>query len=87
LRGSVLDSLQAEFDCRLPTTYVRPLRWHNGGTPRFTGRPTPGPATWADEQVSVAAIMAIGRNKHYSLVGEAGHRLRLGGCEPPSISV
>lgn len=50
------------------------MRSHNGGMPHHTCCPVPSPTTWADTHVAVDGIMGIGREKRYSLAGEAGSR-------------
>lgn len=75
--AELVASVQAELGYRLPASYVTLMRSHNGGVPRNTCCPAPNPTTWADDHVCVHGIMGIGRNKRYSLAGEAGSRFWL----------
>lgn len=85
--AELVASVQAELGYRLPASYVTLMQWHNGGTPRNTCCPASGPTSWADDHVAVAGIMGIGRNKRYSLAGDAGYRLWLEEWEYPPIGV
>lgn len=80
-------SIEAELGYRLPRSYVRLMRWQNGGIPRNTVCPAPERTSWAEDHVALDGIMGIGRTRRYSLLGDAGQALWLKEWEYPPIGV
>jgi len=84
---ALIASVQAELGYRLPTSYLTLMRSHNGGVPRDSCCPASSRTTWAPDHVAVDGIMGIGREKRYSLAGEAGSRFWIEEWGYPSIGV
>jgi hypothetical protein len=80
-------SVEAELGYRLPASYVTLMRSHNGGIPHHRCCPAPSRTTWAEDHVAVVGIMGIGREKRYSLAGEAGSRFWIEEWGYPAIGV
>jgi hypothetical protein len=79
--------VEAELGYRLPASYVTLMRSHNGGIPHKTCCPAPSRTTWAEDHVAVHGIMGIGRDRRYSLAGEAGSRFWIAEWGYPAIGV
>jgi hypothetical protein len=84
---ALIASVEAELGCRLPVSYVALMRAHNGGMPHHTCCPAPNRTTWAEDHVAVHGIMGIGREKRYSLAGDAGSRFWIDEWGYPAIGV
>ncbi|WUR57896.1 SMI1/KNR4 family protein [Micromonospora chokoriensis] len=84
---ALIDSVEAELGYRLPASYVTLMRSHNGGMPHHSCCPAPSRTTWADTHVAVDGIMGIGRDKLYSVAGEAGSRFWIEEWGYPPIGV
>jgi hypothetical protein len=85
--AALIASIEAELGYRLPASYVTLMRSHNGGMPHNTCCPALSRTTWADDHVAVDGIMGIGRDKRYSLAGEAGSRFWIEEWGYPAIGV
>jgi hypothetical protein len=84
---ALIASVEAELGYRLPASYVALMRSHNGGMLHHTCCPAPSRTTWAEDHVAVDGIMGIGREKQYSLAGEAGSRFWIEEWSYPAIGV
>ena len=84
---ALIAEIEQELRFKLPASYIRLMKQHNGGKPAKTACPCAEPTSWADDHVSVRAIMGIGREKPYSLCGEMGSAFWTEEWEYPEIGV
>lgn len=80
-------SVERELGYRLPASYVAFMRRHNGGRPRLTCCPAPGPTTWERDHVAVTGIFGIGGTPSYSLCGESGSKFWIQEWGYPDLGV
>lgn len=69
---NALREVEQELGVELPVAYVNLASEHNGGLLALTCHAAPSRTSWADDHVSVHAIMAIGHAHPTSLCGDAG---------------
>lgn len=73
----LIKSVEQELGYKLPVSYIELMKLHNGGIPINACFPTEEPTSWANDHVAITGIMAIGRNKTYSLCGKLGSRFMI----------
>jgi hypothetical protein len=83
----LLATVLAELEYRLPTSYVALMRSQNGGMPRDTCCPAPGPTSWAPDHIAIEGIMGIGSDSPHSLCGAVGSRHWIEEWEYPAVGV
>ena len=62
--------VEAELNRQLPQSYLRFMRFQNGGIPVNTCLPATTATSWAKDHIEISGFFAIGKNKPYSLLGQ-----------------
>ncbi len=72
---------------KLPLSYLKFMRMHNGGKPNRSFHKTESPTIWSDEGVAIEGFYAIGEDRTYSLLSGFGSRFRIEDWNYPDIGV
>lgn len=80
-------SVEQELGYKLPASYIWLMKQHNGGIPVNSCFPTDKSTSWADDQVAIAGIYGIGREKNCSLCGRGGSQYMINEWGYPAIGV
>lgn len=85
--AQLVAELEEELGYKLPAAYLALAQIQNGGSPRNPAHRTSEPTSWASDHVAVTTIFSIGRDKRYSLGGDAGSQFWIDEWEYPDIGV
>jgi hypothetical protein len=80
-------SIQEELGYKLPASYIKMMKIHNGGMPKNNRFPTKQRTSWAKDHIAINGILGIGRNKDYSLCGGLGSQFMIDEWEYPAIGI
>ena len=83
----VIAEIEAKLGYKLPQSYIKLCRMHNGGLVMKGGCPCDKATSWSSDHVGVTGIMGIGFNKTYSICGEVGSRFMIEEWGYPDIGV
>ncbi|KAH0789501.1 SMI1/KNR4 family protein [Histomonas meleagridis] len=83
----LIESIEKELGYKLPASYIWLMKQHNGGIPVNTCFPTKTPTTWAKDHVAISDIMAISREKSFSICGKLGSQFMIDEWKYPPIGV
>ena len=83
----VVALVERELGYKLPESYIELMRLQNGGIPRLTNHRTKEPTSWSHDHIANHGIHGIGRDRRYSLCGEAGSQFWVETWEYPPIGV
>jgi tetratricopeptide (TPR) repeat protein len=83
----LIKSVEEELGYKLPASYVKLIKQHNGGVPFNTCFPTEMSTSWAEDHIAITGIMGIGREKMYSLCGDLGSQFMIDHWGYPDIGV
>lgn len=84
---ALIAEIEAELDYKLPESYLRLMKRHNGGVPKHTDFPSERNTSWAEDHVAISGIFGIGRSKDYSLCGGLGSQFMIEEWGYPEIGV
>ena len=87
LTDEMVHGVERDLGYKLPASYVELMRFQNGGIPQRTNHRTKERTSWAEDHIALTGLCAIGRDKRYSLCGEAGSRFWIEHWGYPSIGV
>lgn len=82
-----IQRVETELGVRLPSSYIELMKVQNGGIPRDVCFPTEVDTSWAEDHVAISGIFGIGRDRRYSLCGEAGSPFWIDHWEYPDIGI
>lgn len=80
-------SVEQELGYKLPSSYIKLMKLHNGGTPKNCCFPTTERTSWAENHCAITGIMGIGREKPNSLCGEFGSKFWIEEWGYPDIGI
>lgn len=80
-------SIEQELGYKLPASFIKLMKTHNGGVPRNTCFPVSAATSWAENHIAITGIMGIGRDKTYSLCGRLGSQFMIENWGYPKIGV
>ena len=83
----LIQSIEDELGYKLPASYIKLMKIHNGGTPKKTCFPTNEPTSWAFDHIAIRGIYGIGRDKSYTLCGHMGSQFWIEAWEYPDHGV
>ncbi|WP_375103910.1 SMI1/KNR4 family protein [Paenibacillus sp. RS8] len=83
----LIASVEEELGYKLPASYIRLMKQHNGGVPYNTCYPTEDATSWAEDHIAITGIMGIGREKSYSICGDLGSPFMIEEWGYPDIGV
>ena len=83
----IIAETEAKLGYKLPQSYIRLCRMHNGGMINKGCCPCNESTSWSEEHVGVTGIMGIGFNKTYSICGELGSQFMIDEWNYPNIGV
>lgn len=72
---------------RLPAAYIWLMKQHNGGISFNLNFPTQTPTTWSEDHIAMTGLFGIGKDKRYSLCGDAGSQFWIDEWGYPDVGV
>jgi hypothetical protein len=87
LTDELAASIEQELGYKLPLSYVELMKNQNGGIPKNCSFPTEERTSWAEDHIAVTGILGIGREKTYSLCGEASSQFMIDEWGYPDIGI
>lgn len=79
--------LEMELGYKLPESYLTLMQSRNGGTVKKNRFPTTQPNRWAEDHIQIVGIFGIGRERDYTLGGDAGSRFWVEEWGYPDIGI
>jgi hypothetical protein len=87
LTDEVVAAVERELGYKLPVSYVKLMRFPNGGIPRRTNHRTKERTSWSHDHIAITGLYSIGGDKPCSLLGEFGSRFWVEEWGYPPIGV
>ncbi|WP_458462512.1 SMI1/KNR4 family protein [Paenibacillus sp.] len=70
-------SVEEQLVFKLPTSYIKMMKLHNGGVSRDRYFPITDADVAEKGRIEISGMLGIGREKRHSLCGEAGSRCHI----------
>ncbi|GGG20360.1 hypothetical protein GCM10010913_48230 [Paenibacillus aceti] len=80
-------SIEEGLVFKLPASYIRMMKLHNGGVPHNTKFPIGEKTSRGDNHITISGFFGIGRDKPKSLCGKQGSRYMIENWNYPEIGV
>ncbi|WP_339277152.1 SMI1/KNR4 family protein [Paenibacillus sp. FSL W8-0426] len=80
-------AVEEQLVFKLPTSYIKMMKLHNGGVPRYRYFPVSDADATEKRRIEISGMLGIGREKKHSLCGEAGSRFIIEQGGYPEIGV
>ena len=87
LTDNAIAVVEERLGYKLPASYIKLMRYQNGGFPQRKFFATTEPTSWAEDHVAIHGIFGIGDSKTYSLCGELGSQFMKDEWGYPEIGV
>lgn len=84
---TLIHEIEQELGYKLPESYIWLMKQYNGGIPNKTEYLMSEATSWSENRIAITGIMGIGREKRYSLCGDAGNSLWVDIWEYPDIGI
>jgi len=83
----MITKAETELGYKLPQSYIKLCRMHNGGLVNKDCCPSDESTSWSEDHVGITGIMGIGFNKSNSICGKIGSRFMINEWGYPDIGV